>query len=199
MKASVPLRRGGFSYLEVAAVVMIVGIMAAIAAPQYARSARHRNTRNAAILIADQLHFIRSVAVNEGRTTTAVVNQQTDVFESPSVDFADRKGTSIRVAVKSDFDSSLELSASFDDQPYVQFDYEGNLLVGGIPMTAGSIVVASTDVAYEIVVESGTGITSIGQVRVPDDDGNDADGIDEVLDELEDAPVEVLESFGLSP
>ena len=163
--------RPGVTFLEVTLVVLFIGILAAVGTPYFARATRVRNTRNAALQIADYVGYIRTVAINEGRTTSLSVDPNTDTFSSPDVDFPSQIGTRISVAVKDQHDPNLELTASFDSSLTLQFDLEGTVLANGVPLTSGTIVVQSAEATQTIVIQAGTGATSIVDGVVPTTSG----------------------------
>ncbi|MCA9137835.1 MAG: prepilin-type N-terminal cleavage/methylation domain-containing protein [Planctomycetales bacterium] len=177
--------RRGLTFLEVTVVVLIIGVLAAVGTPHFARSVRTRNARNAAIRLADYVNYVRSVAINEGRSTQLSVDGATDRFTSPDVDFPDQPGKRISLSIKEDFDVALELSASFDSASTLTFDLEGGASVAGNPLGVGVISVGSRDIVFQILVDSNQGVVSITEtaatpVSNPSDSGNgsiDAGGV----------------------
>ncbi|MEO1524196.1 MAG: GspH/FimT family pseudopilin [Planctomycetota bacterium] len=154
-------QRQGVSFLEVTLVVMFIGILAAVGTPYFAKAARVRATRNAAFQIADYIRYARSVAINEGRLITVTIDPDSDTFLCPDVDFPDRIGTVLSVPIKQVHNPGLELTASFDSAFSFQFDFEGSVLANGVPMNSGTITVWSPDAAQTIVIDTGTGTTTI--------------------------------------
>lgn len=154
-------QRRGLSFLEVTVVILVIGLLAAIATPQYARFARKRSVRNAAIEMAGYVDYIRDVAINEGRSTSLSIDAATDRFSSPDVDFPDRIGTLISLPLKQRFDASLELSGAFDATNSMSFNLEGTPFATGTPLTTGVIAITSHDVRYEIRVAAGQGNVTI--------------------------------------
>ena len=163
--------RRGMSFFEISIVVLIVGILAAIVTPQFARSTRFQNTRNASVQLANYINYVREVAINEGRSTSIVVDADGDLFYSPDVSFPDRVGTAIWVPVKSLYDGSLEITGTFDGETTLSFDLEGVPSVGGSPLVSGVIRIASQDVIYDIMVDGGTGLPTVAVAKQsPSDD-----------------------------
>ena len=106
--------RHALSLIELTIVILILGILAAVATPRLADSVRGSRLRAAANQIASHVDYIRRVAINEGRTTTLQVGSGTDRYRSTDVEFPDQVGQLILVPVKRVFDSTFELSADFD-------------------------------------------------------------------------------------
>lgn len=158
-----PLRRG-LTFLEVTVVVLIIGLLAAIGTPHFARSARTRNARNAAIQLADYVSYVRNVAINEGRSTRLTVDAASDRFISPDVDFPDRSGTRISLPVKEIFDPGLELSATFDSATTLTFDLEGGASVAGNPMIVGVISIRSPEIGFQVLIDGDGGTVTIVEV-----------------------------------
>lgn len=160
---SCPMRapRRGVTFLEITLVVLFIGILAAVGTPYFAKATRTQNTRNAAIQLADYVGYVRRVAINEGRSTSIVIDPATDTFYSPDVDFPDRIGTPISVPIKTNHDPGLELTASFDSSLTLQFDLEGSPMANGVALSDGWIVIGSADSRQRIVIDSGIGTTTI--------------------------------------
>ena len=91
--------RPAFSLTELTIVVLILGILAAVAAPRFSDSVRGSRLRAAANQIAGHVEYIRRVAINEARSASIAVNETDDRYWSTNVDFPDRLGHSIHVLV----------------------------------------------------------------------------------------------------
>ncbi len=153
--------RHALTLMEMTIVVLILGILAAVAAPRFGDSVRGSRLRAAANQIASHVDYIRRVAINEGRSTTLIVNSTTDRYRSPDVDFPDQVGELILVAVKSTFDTELELYADFDSHSSMTFDFEGIPRVAGSAMQSGMISIGYDNHAYDIVIAPGLGTTTV--------------------------------------
>lgn len=71
-------RRAGFTLAEIALVVAIIGIAAAIAAPRMAAMVAHARTRAAANRVAADLAYVRATAVREGARARLVIEPSAD-------------------------------------------------------------------------------------------------------------------------
>ena len=158
---SAPPSRNALSLIELTIVILILGIVSAVAAPRLGDSVRGSRLRAAANQIAGHVDYIRRVAVNEGRSASLVVNPVTDRYRSTNVDFPDQVGNLIRVGIKSVFDDEFELTADFDSQNAMTFDFEGVPRVGGTPMQSGTISIGYGGEFYDIVIAPGLGTTTV--------------------------------------
>ncbi len=179
-----PIRRG-VSFLEVTVVIMIIGLLAAVAVPRFSRAARMRDVRNATIQTAGYVDYIRDLAINQGRTVRFSVDANADVFSSPDAEFPDRAGVLISVDLQERFDPSIELTASFDGATTMGFDLEGNPMVSGSAMSSGVITILSFGEGYQILIEAGQGTTSIVPFDFDDGRGPAPDAIQVTVHELD--------------
>lgn len=169
--------RRGMSFLEISITVLIIGVLAAVSVPRYADSTRAQQAKNAAIQIANYVNYVREVALNEGRSTSIVVDAEGDRFYSSNVNFPARLNTPISIPVKALYDASIELTGDFDGSDALGFDLEGAPTVAGLPLTSGVLRVSSGDLIYEIQVHGGTGLPTLAlAAALPDAGSGDVDG-----------------------
>lgn len=159
-------RRCAMSLIELTLVIFVVGLLAAVAAGRFADSLRVVKLESAARQLAAHIDYIRSVAVNESRTTTLVCDRDQQSYGSPSVDFPDRTGERLQVSIQEVYDPTFDLNANFDSSATLAFDLEGVPHVGSTPLSSGKIVLRSGDQRFAVIVAAGTGATSI--VRLSD-------------------------------
>ncbi|QDV47857.1 Type II transport protein GspH [Stieleria neptunia] len=158
------------TFVELTVVVTIMGLLAVVGVPRFARALHARKARHAAIQLASYVDYVRNTAINEGRSVTLSVDATGDRFWSPDVDFPDQVGVPLSVLIKDRFDDGLEIKASFDSATSVTFDLEGTPHVGGTPLGDGVIVIGTRAVAYEIRFGAGPGNAAITEVNNPDED-----------------------------
>lgn len=155
-------RRSAMTLLEVTIVLLVVGLLSAVAAPKFAATVRGSQVRAAAIQLGGHVTYLRRVAISEGRNSTLTISEANDLYSSADVDFPERIGAKILVRLKETFDSSLELTADFDGAKFMTFDLEGVPHVGITPMVSGMIKISSPGVeSYYIVIAPGTGYVSV--------------------------------------
>jgi prepilin-type N-terminal cleavage/methylation domain-containing protein len=153
--------RHGISLIEITIVILLLGILAAVASPRFADSLQSGKLISAANQIAGHIDYVRRAAINEGKSTSFFCDGDTDTYGSHDVEFPQLPGQLLNVAVKTFHDRAFELSADFDGKAALSFDFEGTPTVGGAPLTSGKVTIACGDRAFDILVAAGTGETVI--------------------------------------
>ena len=153
--------RSAMSFLELIIVILVVGVMAAVATPRFDATMRASHVRAAAIQIAGHIRYVRRIAINEGRSTAFALDDANRSYSS-DVDFPSRIDFPIDVDLKDDFDGSIAIRSNLDGQHELTFDLEGVPHVLGTPLLSGTILISSPGVtAYRISIAPGTGETTI--------------------------------------
>ena len=153
--------RAGISFFEVTMVVLIIGIMVAVATPRFSESFQHGKLAATANQIAGHIDYIRRVAVNEGKTTTFHCDGTRDRYYSGEVPFTHDPSKLIRVDIKTEHHSAFELVADFDGHTSLSFDLEGVPHVGSAPLRSGTVTVFYGDHIYDVHIAAGTGETTV--------------------------------------
>jgi type II secretory pathway pseudopilin PulG len=166
-------RRYAMSLIEVTLVIFLIGVLAAVAAPRFASSVRVMRLEAAARQLAAHIDYIRSVAINEGRTAELVCDNILHSYGSTSVDSPELTGELLNVSVQQDFDPTFTLTADFDATTTLSFDFEGVPRVGATAMTQGTIELGSGSDKFYVTIATGTGATSVARVV---DKGNGGGG-----------------------
>ncbi|MDG2224423.1 MAG: GspH/FimT family protein [Rubripirellula sp.] len=156
-----PLHRRGMSMIELVLVVMLVGLLAAVATPKFAESLRVTQLETAAHRLAAHITYIRSVAINQGRSVTLSCDNEAATYQCESVDFAERIGDPIFVSLPDEYDDSFELIANFDSQTTLAFDFEGVPQVDSVPLNEGRVTLRSGEHRFDVTIANGTGITTV--------------------------------------
>jgi prepilin-type N-terminal cleavage/methylation domain-containing protein len=73
------MRRRAFTIIELVAVIVILGVMAAVAIPAMSTSTQTRQ-RSAALMVARDLRYIRDRAMASGRPSWAAINPGTETI-----------------------------------------------------------------------------------------------------------------------
>ncbi|TWU07539.1 GspH/FimT family pseudopilin [Stieleria varia] len=149
--------RRGMTLLEVTIGLLVIGLLAAIATPRFTQTLTANQLSAAASRIASTIEYVRHVALNDGRTTTIVFDASTDKVTSTDVDAVTQAGSSISIDLKSEYDDSIELTASFDGQDTLSFDLEGAPIVGSTAMQSGTITLTSDSQSRTLYVLPGLG------------------------------------------
>ncbi|MGB7346805.1 MAG: GspH/FimT family pseudopilin [Pirellulaceae bacterium] len=165
--ASIRKNRIAVTLLELAIVLLVIGLMAAVAAPRFGQAMRGVQSRAVAIQIAAHLNYVRRTAINQGQTTTLTFAATGSGYTSTDVTFPDRVEEKLRVNLREMFDPSVSAIADFDsatqiDASTITFDPEGVPHVGTSAMHGGMITVSSPGAPSQyLVIAAGTGTVTI--------------------------------------
>ena len=176
--------------IELVLVLLVIGLLAAVATPRFAESLRVARLEAAVQQLAAHLRYVRSVALNEGRTATLAFDNEKETYGSASVDFPERIGERILVVVPDQYDPTIDLNAFFDGLSEIAFDFEGVPHVGGSPLIEGHITLTSFNDQFRIVIENGTGMIQASRFdsSASDSGGEASDGDDVLNGGMEIAP-----------
>jgi prepilin-type N-terminal cleavage/methylation domain-containing protein len=176
------LQRRGLSMIELVLVLLVIGLMAAVATPRFSDSLRVTQLESAAQQLAAHIDYLRAVAMNEGRTVDLICDNSDSTYQSDSVDFPERIGDRLLVSLPRDYDPTFSLRANFDSSTTLSFDLEGVPHVGAIPLTRGRITLRSGNDRFRVTIASGTGTTTVTRIdrNVTETDGTLDDATAEV-------------------
>jgi len=107
------------------------------------------------------MDYVRRMAITKGRATSLRVNAETADYRSDEVDSPERVGTNLLVPVKQVYDPMIEISADFDSQSELWFNWEGVPRVGTATMQSGTISIGFGDTVDDIVIARELGITTV--------------------------------------
>lgn len=133
-------------------VILIMGILGALATPRFMGAVQGARLKAAARSVQADLEYVRSCAINRGRSVEIQFDAAGDRYLSSAVDHPDRPGRTLSVDVQEQFDASLELSADFAGESAVTFDLSGVPHAGGTPIESGRVVLTLGDRSLAVVV-----------------------------------------------
>jgi len=148
-------RRDGFTLIEVVIVVLILGIMAAMAAPRFVRSLMYHRAETAAKRVRADLELARQHAMTTSAGQTVSFDVGQDRYVLSGIAALDRP-SQVYTTVLSDppYEASIN-SADFGDDAVVTFNGYG------VPDSGGTVVVQAGRFQRMITVQTDSGEFSI--------------------------------------
>jgi prepilin-type N-terminal cleavage/methylation domain-containing protein len=157
-----------FTLVEVIMVVIIVGIIAAIAVPMYS-SAASVQLSSAATMIASDLEYAKSMAISTGKTYQVVFDTAAEGYSiknAAGTVISNPVHIGVNYTVNFASDSRLSkvniVSTTFGAAGTIKFDYLGTPLDStGAALSSYSVVLSAEGCTMTVVVEPVTGYISI--------------------------------------
>jgi len=140
--------RKGFSYIELTIVMLVMGILAAIAIPSYVITLANYRANLAARKIVADLHFARSEAQQNSQNRDVQFNTAYNSYTLTNITDIDDSASSYVVYLVDDPFSAVLVSATFGVGTNVTFDRYGR------PNSAGTVVVQSGNVQQTVTLAS---------------------------------------------
>lgn len=144
--------RHGISMLELVIVTMVMGIMAAVAAPRFAESVQYHRLEMAAKRVVADLESARSLAYTTGSSPTVRFYVEKSVYQLEGMPDPDRP-TQLNYTVDL---SDAPYYCSFKNVSFTVLTYNGH----GLPNTGGEIVIESGGLQRTVNVNATTGRAS---------------------------------------
>lgn len=152
-----------FSLIELVVVVLIIGILAAVATPRFMGALSYYRAEGAARRIKADLDFARKQAKATGQDVTVTFSVATNSYQFSGVADLDHPDQNYAVDLSETGNSAALVSADFDAESSLIFDLHGRPLAGSppAPLAVGTIVVAAGSEQRSVVVNPTTGKASM--------------------------------------
>ncbi len=153
--------RFGGTLVDLLITVLIVGILAAVAAPEFASAAAHLRCEAVARRIASDLNYARRTAMQRSRETQVTFRRTPAGYDMTAVEDPANPSQPYTVNL-ADVDDGVTLtSIDFNGGDTVAFNAYGHPLVGGTAATSAEVVVSKGRHHFTVTIDPATGEASI--------------------------------------
>ncbi|MFV2065841.1 MAG: Tfp pilus assembly protein FimT/FimU [Pirellulales bacterium] len=155
--------RYGFTLADMAIAMLIIGILAAVAAPKFVDSIVWFRAEAAVKRVAADLNFARHEAKSSGKSRSVDFVVATNSYTLSGIADLNRASQLYSVNLADTGYPATLVSVDFDGNGSVTFDRYGHPYAGSplAALTSGSIVVESGNVQGTVVVNPTTGEASV--------------------------------------
>jgi len=155
-----PPRRDAFTLLELVIVLLILGIMAAMAVPTFFDSLLYHRVESAALRVKADVEQLRTTAQRTSKTQTMTLGESSYTLP-PEVVGLEHVNDSYTVDLLKAPYQLESVSIEFDDSPTLSFDGYG------MPTLGGSFVLQAGDYFRTVTLDKNTGETTISNAGGP--------------------------------
>lgn len=152
----------GFSYVELVIVVLVLGIMAAVAGPSCGRALARARVDSVARRMAADLEYARCYAMLNSKTCSVAFISSPGSYSMTGVPHPDHPYQSYAVAL-ANLDSGVVFKTiTFNSMTSIQFNDYGQPLVGSpaVPLTSGTVELQLGSELSVVTVNPSTGAVS---------------------------------------
>ncbi|MEM9186704.1 MAG: type II secretion system protein [Planctomycetota bacterium] len=143
-------RRHAYTFVEIAIVVLAMGILAGVAAPKYTESMDYFRVESASKRVAADLRYARAIAARRASNQSVAFDLADDAYWLAGVADLTHGGDSYGVALADEgYESDLQV-ADFDGSATITFDHRGDCNASG-----GVVVIAGGQARYVVVTPPG--------------------------------------------
>ena len=154
-------RRKGVTLVDLVITVLIIGILAAAAAPRFATALARLRAESGARRIASDLNYARRCAMQTSRQTTVTFRSSPAGYDMTNVEHPARPGQPYQVNL-SDIDASLALTSfNFNGGASISFNTYGRPLAGNTALTTGVVTISSGGQSSTATVSAQTGEAAV--------------------------------------
>lgn len=146
--------------IDLVITVIIIGIVAAVAAPKYAAATERYRVQAAAKQIIHDLNYARRNAIATSKSRTVTFSTTNSEYELLNIADLDHPGQTYKVELTKTGYPVILITADFGGQPDVTFDIHGNPYAGtdtNTPLGTNSIVIKSGTATATITIDPATG------------------------------------------
>lgn len=153
--------RTGATLVDLVITVLIIGILAAAAAPRFANAVARMRAEAVARRIASDLNYARRTAMQASVATTVTFRATPAGYDMTKVSHPAHPKQSYSVEI-ADVDSGVALSSvQFNGGLVLSFDLYGRARVSGAALTSGTVVVQSGGHSFTVAIDPSTGEASV--------------------------------------
>lgn len=151
-------RTRAFTLVEAVVVLVIVGVLSAIALPRYAGFDSHRRMQLVVRKIVADLAYAQHLAQLKGANVKVSFDVIDDRYELIGVQDLDHPGQRYRVTLSDEPYVAQMTSANFQGNPSVEFD------LYGAPDSGGSVVVERGSHGVRLTIDAETGEVTVTEL-----------------------------------